>query len=279
MQPRAYAPAPVGLTFLSVSYSNNSGGLLFDPSLPIENSHVSAGAWSLAIGETFGVFGRSAQALAVLPYVAANLSGEFANTYQTRRRSGLADSTLRYAMNIHGGPALHGAEFAKYRPATLIGVSLTATAPSGQYDPNVLINLGANRWAFKPELGISHFVGKWELEGAFGAWLFTKNASFYGGTFRTQDPLGSMQAHLVRFLPHRTWLALDGTFYAGGRTYVGNAVSATFQSNTRFGATFGISIGRWQALRFAYFDGTTTRIGSDIRSVSVSYQVIVHHGR
>jgi Putative MetA-pathway of phenol degradation len=279
LQPRAYLPAPVGLNFFSISYSNNSGGLLFDPSLPIEDGHVSASASELALGKSVDAFGRAAQVLAVLPYVVADVSGTAGGVEGFRHRSGLADSLYRFSINIHGAPAMQLQEFMKYRPKTIIGASLSVIAPTGQYDPNLLINLGTNRWAFKPEIGVSRFFGKWDLEGAFGLWLYSKNSSFYGHTVRSQDPLGSVQAHVVRGLPHRTWLALDATFYTGGRTYIGNTVKADYQGNTRLGATFGIALTQRQALRFAYFDGVTARIGSDISSISVSYQVIWQRSR
>jgi hypothetical protein len=279
LQPRAYFPAPVGLNFFGVSYSGNSGGLLFDPSLPVEDAHVNANITTVSVGGALNAFGRSGQALAVLPYAVADVSGTVAGIQAARHRSGLADSTFRFATNVYGAPAMHVRDFAKYRPKTLVGVSLTMTAPTGQYDPNVLINIGTNRWAFKPELGISHFVGKWEFETALGAWLYTENSKFYGGTFRKQDPLGSIQVHVVRLLPRRMWLALDGTFYTGGRTYVGDTIKADYQGNTRFGATLGIALRRRQALRFAYFHGATTRIGTDISSLSIAYQVIWQGGR
>ena len=273
MQPRAYLPAPIGLTFATISYSRNSGGLLFDASVPIEDASVRVRAAAVAVGGAVGVFGRSAQVLAVLPYVGANLSGTFLGVEQSRQRSGLADSTFRFAMNIHGAPAMHLEEFAKYRPRTIIGASLTANAPTGQYDPNRLINIGTNRWAFKPELGITRIRGRWAFEGAFGAWLFTKNANYFGGEVRRQDPLGSVQIHVVRLLPHRMWVAFDATFFIGGRTTVGDTIKADYLSNTRSGATLGIAIARRQAIKFAYFNGVTTRFGTDIQSVSVAYQV------
>jgi hypothetical protein len=279
LQPRAYLPAPVGLDFASISYSSNSGGLLFDPSLPVEDAHVNAGSPQLAFGESINAFGRTGQVLAVLSYVVADLSGRAAGVEQSRYRSGLTDAFFRFSMNIYGARAMHLREFAKYHPKTLVGVSLSVIAPTGQYDPNVLINIGTNRWAFKPELGISRFVGKWEFEMALGAWLYTKNGDYYRHTIRTQDPLGSVQVHVVRILPHRSWLAFDGTFYTGGRSYVGSAINANYQGNTRLGATFGIGLNRRQALRFAYFQGATTRIGSDIKSISVAYQVVWHSGR
>lgn len=81
----------------------------------------------------------------------------------------------------------------------------------------------------RAELGISRFAGKWDFEVALGAWLYTKNSNFYGGSFRTQDPLGSIQAHVVRLLPHKTWLAGDGTFYMGGVRMVEIRFMPTFR--------------------------------------------------
>jgi hypothetical protein len=279
LQPRAYLPVPVGLGYFSIGYSNNHGGLLFDPSLPVQDVHVNASIPTLALGETLNVFGRTGQALAVLPYVVADLTGTAAGIQQSRHRSGLADALLRFAVNIHGAPAMHLSEFAKYEPRTIIGASISVSTPTGQYDPNVLINLGANRWAFKPEIGISHSVRKWDFEADLGVWLFSQNSNYYGPTFRGQDPLGSVQAHIVRSLPRRMWVAFDGTFYTGGRSYVGETVKADYVGSTRFGATLAIPLTRHQALRFAYFDGVTARVGADISSISVAYQVIWQRGR
>jgi hypothetical protein len=75
------------------------------------------------------------------------------------------------------------------------------------------------------------------------------------------------------------WAAFDGTFFSGGRTNTGAGVQANYQGNTRFGGTLGIALKHRQAIRFAYFDGVTARIGSDISSLSVGYQVIWHESR
>jgi hypothetical protein len=69
MQPRAYLPAPIGVNFFGISYSHNSGGLLFDPSLPVEDAHVVATVGSFSLGQSLGVMGRSAQVLAIVPYL------------------------------------------------------------------------------------------------------------------------------------------------------------------------------------------------------------------
>ncbi len=63
-------------------------------------------------------------------------------------------------------PALSVKEFADYRQDLIVGASLQVTAPLGQYDNSKMLNLGTNRWSFKPELGISKALGQWTLEFA-----------------------------------------------------------------------------------------------------------------
>lgn len=279
MQPRAYIPAPAGLNFYSIGYANNAGGLLFDPSLPLADSHVNANIVTLSFGQTLGWMGRTTQILAVLPYAEAHLNGTVAGDAQHAYRSGLGDAIFRYAMNIYGAPAMSLKEFASYGQETIVGASITVSVPTGQYDPARLINVSAHRWAFKPELGVSRAIGKWTVEGAFGVWLYTANNQFNASTLRTQLPLGSFQGHVVRFLPHRIWLALDGTFYTGGRSQVNGHDKSDYQGNTRVGVTFGIVLSRRQAIKISFFDGVLTRVGSDVRSIGVSYNVIWKTGR
>ena len=38
----------------------------------------------------------------------------------------------------------------------MLGASLVISVPTGQYLKEKLINLGTNRWGFKPEIGFSH---------------------------------------------------------------------------------------------------------------------------
>jgi hypothetical protein len=279
MQPRAYIPAPVGLNFVGISYSNNIGGLLFDPSLVVEDARVNANIVTLAFGQTLDVLGRNTQILAIMPYVEANLDGRQAGVQTHLYRSGLADVTFRYAMNIYGAPAMRRGDYVKYRQKIIVGASVTVTAPTGQYDPLRLINVGTNRWAVKPEIGISRAVGKWTFEGAAGAWLYTENNRFNGSAVRTQDPLGSFQAHIVRVLPHRIWLAADATFFTGGRTHVNGRDLSDYAGNTRLGATFGIGLTPRQAIKVTYFNGVITRVGGDIDSIGISYNVVFQKGR
>jgi hypothetical protein len=122
-------------------------------------------------------------------------------------------------------------------------------------------------------------LGKWVLEGAFGVWLYAANKNFPGGSVRTQTPLGSMQAHIVRHLPHRTWAAFDYTFFTGGRSAVNGQDLPNYQGNMRFGATLGVVFSRRHSLKVSYFKGAITRVGSDIGSIGIANNVFWLNGR
>lgn len=147
-------------------------------------------------------------------------------------------------------------------------------APSGQYDPAKLINIGSNRWSFKPEVGLSQPAGRWLLEAYGGVWLFTDNTDFYGGSRREQKPIGTLQAHASYTFRPRLWLAGDATYYGGGRSTLAGVVKSDVQSNSRFGLTLGLPLGRRQSLKVAWATAFTTRVGGDFDTVAVAWQML-----
>ena len=138
--------------------------------------------------------------------------------------------------------------------------------------PGKLINIGANRWAFKPELGLSYPAGKWTFEAYAGVWFFTSNNDFYGGQVRKQDPLASYQAHVVYSFNPRLWAALDFTYYEGGQTTVGGTEKQDRQGNTRGGFTVAVPVTPRHSLKLTWTNGLTARIGSKFRTVGVAWQ-------
>jgi hypothetical protein len=278
LQPRAYVPTPIGLNYFGTSYSNSKGGWLLDPGLPVQNVNVRANIATVTFAQTLSVLGRTAQAGVVLPYLEANLDGLLSGTQADLHRSGLGDITFRYAMNLYGARAMHIKEFLDYSPKTIIGVSVVVTAPTGQYDPNAAVNIGTDRWGFKPEVGVSRTVGKWSLESAAGVWLYTANNHYIGKSIRAQVPLGSFQAHIVRNLPRRSWVSLDGTFYTGGRTNVNGQDNANYQADVRLGVTYNLTLTPRQSIKINYFNGAYARVGNDNRSIGMSYNLIWKRG-
>ena len=272
MEPRAYSRAPDGANFFLVSYAYQSGDVLTDSSLPLRDVSVKLNFATLAYGRTFNLAGRQANASVLLPYVKGHARGTVFESQRDAPRSGLGDMRVRFSTHLVGGPALGAREFAAYKPRTLVGVSLTVVAPTGQYDPRRLVNLGANRWAFKPEVGLSKPAGRWTLEAAGGVWLFTTNDNFFGGARREQKPLASLQAHAVYTLRPRMWVSAGATYFNGGRTALDGVAKADALSNSRVGATFSYPVGGRQSLKAAWVKGVTTRFGGDVNTFAVGWQ-------
>jgi hypothetical protein len=153
-----------------------------------------------------------------------------------------------------------------------LGASLIVKAPVGEYDSSKLINIGTNRWSFKPEVGASYPVGRWYLEAYGGAWLSTTNHDFYGGQVKSQDPIGVAQVHIVRTIKPRLWAALDGTYYFGGSTTVGGVHNADRQENSRIGATLALPVAGRHSLKLAYAKGATARVGSRLDTYLLGWQ-------
>jgi hypothetical protein len=154
----------------------------------------------------------------------------------------------------------------------VIGVSLLMTAPLGQYDPRLLLNIGTNRWSFRPQVGFSREVQRWTFDLYLGGYFFTENGNFFGGRVRDQNPIGATQVHVSYTFRRGMWAAVDGIYYNGGRTTVNGVEASDLQQNVRVGLTFALPITHAQGLKFQYTRGAITRVGGDFTTAAVSYQ-------
>ena len=274
MEPRAYSPSPVGTQFVLVTYGHQSGDVLLDSSLPLQDVNVSLNVGSFAYGRTFSLLKKQANIAVLFPYIWGTASGTVFEDRLNVRRSGGGDLRLRLSTLLMGGEAMQPREFASRKPGLVLGTSLSIIAPTGQYDPARLVNPGSNRWAFKPEIGISKPRGRWTMEVSGGTWLFTANRNFFGGSRREQNPLVSIQGDVIYTLRPRMWLSVNGTFFTGGRTKINGIINDDRQKNTRVGATFSLPLTQQQSIKVAWAKGVTTRIGGDFNIVAVGWQYV-----
>ena len=274
LDPRAYAHVPVNGTFLIWGFAVSHGGVVSDPTLPVTDVNATVETPSIGVGRSFDMFGKTAQVFGVLPYSWAQASGKVLGEGKDITRAGLYDMRIRLSVLVRGAPAASVAQFAKIPRRTILGTSLTVVAPTGQFFPDRLINLGTNRWAFKPEFAVSQPMGqKWLLDVYSALWLFTANDSYYPGTqTRTQEPMGAFQAHISYTIKRQMWAALDATYYVGGRSTTNGVVNNDRQSNTRLGATFAFAVGRRHSIKLAASTGAIVRSGADFPTVSIGWQ-------
>ena len=280
LAPRAYLITPVDSNAFTVTSSLYHGGVLFDDSVPLTDA---SGTISLTVPTFYhalSFFGRSANITVGLPYVVGSFQALVVDQRISNYRSGLGDGVVRFSVNLTGGPAMKLPQFIKWKQKRLIGASIVVQAPTGQYDPRLLINVGNNRWAFKPEIGYSERHGKW-LTDVYGAvWFFTATPEFFshnrfvpGTQERTQEPIEVVEGHLSYDFKPRFWVSLDGNFWYGGRSSLNGIKNrASLQKNSRVGATAAIPITGRQTLKFSYERGAIIRVGGNFQSVQVGWQ-------
>ena len=275
LEPRAYSPSPVGANFLVTSYIWSAGNVVFDPTLPITDVHADVQGLVVALGHSFNLFGNLGLVSAAIPYALADVTGKILEEQAQTTRSGLADARFKLSVNLRGNPAMSVREFISARRRTIVGTSLAVTAPASQYYKTKLINLGTNRWSFKPEVGVSVPKGRWDLDGYVGMWFYTSNADFYpSGSLRTQDPLLTVQGHASYTFRPRLWVAADGTWYRGGSARVDDGQASTSMNNSRLGLTVSFPVGRRYSAKVAYASGVVARTGTDFSTVAVAWQVL-----
>lgn len=273
LDPRAYIKAPVRGTLLIAGYAYSEGGVLTDPTLPLENLEATISTTSLGVSRTFSLFGYSAQALVVQPFTWAEATALVNGQPESVMRTGLADMRLRLSVLLVGGKAITLSEYAKDKTRTIVGTSMTIVAPTGEYFSDKLINLGTNRWSFKPEVALSQKISnRWMLDVYTGVWMFTSNNTFYPGTSaRTQDPLVAFQSHLSYNINPRMWVAFNATYYVGGQSTVNESIKDDRLSNARLGATLALPVGKRNTLKIAYSKGAIIRVGADFSTLSIGW--------
>ena len=271
LEPGAYWPVASGLNIVTVSNSFNWGDLSFEPAAPVEAGSAKINTMALAYTRAFSLAGRAANVGLAVPVVTGHVEGRLLGEPAEADRFGFGDPRVRLAMNVYGARSMTPKEFAAFKHKTLIGVSVTVAPPLGQYDPSKLVNIGTHRWSFKPEVGISHALGQWVIEGMTGAWFFTDNDEYFNGASREQAPIVAAQFHLTYKFTRTRWLGGNANFYTGGRTTIDAKENLDLQRNSRVGLTFSSAIGRKQAIRISVSRGAYTTIGAAFTSVGASY--------
>jgi hypothetical protein len=272
IEPRSYTNAPVGVNFLILAYAHSEGGVAFDPSVPLQNANLEVDMEALGYARVLDVGGRSAKFDVILPYASLEGTADYAGKPVARKVSGPGDPRLRFSMNFLGAPALSMEEFAAYRQDLIFGGSVQVSLPLGQYDRDKLVNIGTNRWSVKPELGVSKAWGPMTLELAAAATFFGDNDDFFGGKRREQEPIHSLQGHLVYSFPSGIWGALTATYVTGGRTTLDGVKGNDLQENTRLGATLALPVDRRNSIKLYASTGVQTRTGSDFDTLGIAWQ-------
>jgi hypothetical protein len=267
-----YDNTPVGVNQLELGYAFVHANASIDTSLVIAGANLNLNQVLIDYTRYFGLFDRLTWVQAALPV--ARLGGSITGSNIESSIAGSGDSSYALAMLLKGGPALSVAQFDDYRPTTTVGVSFSFTAPTGLYNADRILNLGSDRWSFKPEIALSHPFGpdrKWQLDAYANAYFYTDNTSYHGREILRQQPLAGLEGHISYSFNDNLWVSLDTRYSFRGATFVDGADQNNAQQNVMLGSELNLSINSRHSLLFEFVKVVVHQNSPAVVGFSVKY--------
>lgn len=257
---RSYSNSPIGTNFISGGLiQGRSGSYLL-------NTQV------LSFTRVIDVAGQSGGLTIVLPYAELTGTGRFKGQSINGAADGLSDPLIKASVNLFGAPALSKSDFKNYQQDLIVGASVAATIPWGEYNNNQLINVGANRSLIQTAIGGSQATGPWRLELASMATFFTQNNSYMQSNSLKQNPIYSGSSHAIYYLSNASWVSIGGTYFVGGEIYLNGAQVSGTQENWRLGSTFSYPVNSQNSIRFTMAKGVYSRSNTSYNALGISWQ-------
>lgn len=269
LEPRLYVNLPIDQNFVAASYFYSSGDLDISSSAPIEDASATTEGSILGYSRTLALADKLANFDIKLSYACVAGNALFSGTRLYGKQCGIGDTQARFSYNFLGATAYSAKEFRLQPRKLVVGTSLQISMPTGVYDEDKILNVGANRWYIRPEIGTSIPLGKWEIDLALGAKIFTDNDDNLGARLK-QDPLYNTQIHLSYDISRRQWLGLNMNYFWGGDTQKNGIDAAPPQKNSRLGLTYSYALNSAYIAKAFYHKGVINRIGNDSDTAGVA---------
>ena len=274
LEPRNLTNLPRGINFFSAGYAYASGNTLLDPSLPLEDFNGRINTILLAYVHSVNFWGKSGKIGAILPFAGGDFEGVFLDEPFTDTYTGFGDIRLRASVNLTGAPSLMPKDYLDYQQNVVSGLGIQITAPTGNYNPEQLPNLGTNRWTFRFNYGISKTVKNWIFELYAGIWVFTPNNNFLEDFRLTATPLWVTKTSIIRSLGKRdNWIAFSMGYGYGAKISIDDAERDAVLSQMPLSLIYAHSIGKRHTLKLALASSIRFEQGADYDAFAISYQV------
>jgi hypothetical protein len=277
--PRNYQNVPVGVNQIELGYTYVHANASIDSAIVIGGAKLNVNQGTISYTRYFGLFGRTAWVAPGVPL--AGVDGSVSGTNVSGSVAGAGDSSYEFAVLLKGGPALSPAEFGNYKPTTTLGASVVVTAPTGQYTPDKILNLGSDRWSFRPEIGVSYPFGpeqRWALDAYANCYLYTDNTAYRGAEVLKQGPLPGFEGHLSYAFSPSIVGSLDARYSFRGETTVNSLRQDDSQKNFVLGSEVVVSLNAKNQLTFIFEKALVHVSGPSATGASVRYDYLWGRG-
>jgi len=270
LEPRRWTPLPPGLNVIGAGMIGTDGNVFFDPALQIEDAEMDATSAAVSYVRSFSLGGKIARFDVVVPWQQVTWSGILEGQPASATRVGLSDPTMRLSLILAGAAPDPTAS-----SNTVFGAAFAVTVPLGEYQEDKLLNLGQNRYVFRPQIGFVHTRGQWSYELTGSGFFYTDNDEFFGGTVRKQDPLYAMQGHIIYSMKKPGyWASLSVGYGGNGQSIINGNRADDYKRLFLSALSFGMPLGDRQGLKIAYVRSRTKADnGSDTDSLAIAWSI------
>lgn len=264
--------------YFGIGYAHTRADIFLDPALKLVDVKMKLDTLAAGYIRTFSLANKPTRIEIKQAYQKGKWTGKLDGNPASATRNGWQDTLVRFAMNFYGPPPMTGKEFSAYRSAleteTIIGAALKVRLPTGDYEKDKLINLGKNRFTFRPQLGISHTRGKWITEATGEVAIFTDNNEFFNNSKLEQKPIFIGQAHLIRNFNPGVWLSVSLAYDYGGEKTINGIDQNDRSQNIASKLSFAYPFNRASGIKISYIVTRTkesTGLDSETLAASVSF--------
>ena len=206
---------------------------------------------------TIGPFTIDPQAL--IPFGEMSLDGSDVGGVEIST-SGIADPILAATLWLVNDSA----------SKTWLGITPFVIIPIGEYDNDRTLNMGANRWAFKGEVGFVKGFGDLFLNLTANAEFYTDNDDCgQASVTKEQDPAYIIEAHLGYNLSESFFVAVDYFYHMGGETTVDGIEMDDEQDNHAAQLTLGFMPSPTYQLMVKYKEDLQVENGSETNTFGI----------
>ncbi len=155
-----------------------------------------------------------------------------------------------------------------------VTLGVTATLPTANYDPVATNNIGANRFAIKPEFAFSWLKGKWQTEWYSGLTFYTNNNKYQGNKKLEQKNIYNNELHISYNTSDNFWIGADLIHLYGGETSVNHVGQKDKYDNYSYGFIGNYKVAKNQNIKVTYQKTfKSTEFSPKVNGWAATYQV------
>lgn len=254
---RLYMMTPADTTIASLRLHHLDSNLTVDPGTVNEGTEQNTTLAVLQFVQEFELAGNQAFVFLVVP--ASRIENDAQPNVPASSTSGLGDVQLGFVQGIFGTPSLPAAQYFEHRPGLAVNVLAKIFFPTGDYEADRKVNIGANRWALRLGMPVIYAIGDrmgdpglMTVELMPTVTFFGENEKPFNAGLTQQEPLFIFEAHLTQGLARKFWASLDLLWRRGGEMEVDGIGADNAQRALSLGATGTLALGPSSSLRLSY---------------------------